>query len=111
MAQSEVARDYRVLEPSLCSVDADASVIPRVSIDFSIVGSGGATRVFVPLWKRSLNQLDSSIRRFASGASDEAFMGRLYQEMLCRAPDASALAAGTRKLGLGLFRRNHLRKE
>jgi MoaA/NifB/PqqE/SkfB family radical SAM enzyme len=67
--------------------------------------------VFVPLWKRSLNQLDSSIRRFASGASDEAFMGRLYQEMLCRAPDASALAAGTRKLGLGLFRRNHLRKE
>ncbi|MFI5120426.1 MAG: DUF4214 domain-containing protein, partial [Thermoanaerobaculia bacterium] len=65
----------------------------------------------VPLRKRFLNQLDSSIRRFASGRSDEAFMVRLYQEMLRRPPDVSALADGTRKLGLGLVRRNHLRQE
>ena len=111
MAQSEVARDYRVLEPSLCSVDADASVIPRVSIDFCIVGSGGAIRVFVPLWKRSLNQLDSSIRRFASGKNDEAFLDRLYEQMLGRRPDVGAVSNGTRNLSRGFLRRNSLRKQ
>lgn len=65
----------------------------------------------VPLWKRSMNQLDSSTKRFASGESDEAFMARLYQRMLGRRPEVGALSAGTGKLGLGLLRRNHLRKE
>ena len=68
-------------------------------------------RVSVPLWKRLLNRLDSSIRRFTSGESDEAFIAHLYLEMLGRLPDAGALSAGTRKLGLGFLRRNHLRKE
>src|ERR1039457_5488434 len=111
MAQSEVARDYRVLEPSLCSVDADASVIPRVSIDFCIVGPGGAIRVFVPLWKRSLNQIDSSLRRFASGKSDGAFLDRLYEQMLGRRPDVGAVSNGMRNLSRGFLRRNSLRKQ
>ena len=64
----------------------------------------------VPLWKCSLNRLDSSIRRFASGEGDEAFMTRLFEEMLCRPPDFGALAAGTRNLSLGLLRRGRLRK-
>ncbi len=65
----------------------------------------------VPLWKRSLNRLDSSIRRFASGESDEAFLARLYVETLCRPADVGALAAGMRKLNRGSLRRNHIRKE
>jgi MoaA/NifB/PqqE/SkfB family radical SAM enzyme len=66
--------------------------------------------LFVPLWKRLLNQLDSSIRRFASSDSDEAFLARLYQQMLGRPPDVGALPAGTRNLSLGFLRRDDLRK-
>ncbi|HEX7615953.1 MAG TPA: radical SAM protein [Thermoanaerobaculia bacterium] len=62
-----------------------------------------------PLWKRSLNRLDSSIRRFASNESDEAFVVRLYREMLGRPADSEGLSEGTRNLGLGLLRRGHLR--
>lgn len=65
----------------------------------------------VPLWKRSLNQLDSSIRRFASGGSDKAFMARLYEEMLGRRPDLRALSDGTTNLRHGFLRRNHIRKQ
>ena len=68
-------------------------------------------RLSVPLWKRSLNRLDSSIRRFASDESDEAFMARLYLRTLGRPADVGALSTGTRKLGLGLLRRGHLRKD
>lgn len=65
----------------------------------------------VPLWKRSLNRLDSSIRRFASDESDEAFMVRLYREMLGRPADVGGLSEGTKKLGLGFLRRGHVRKD
>ncbi|MEO8584788.1 MAG: radical SAM protein [Acidobacteriota bacterium] len=61
--------------------------------------------------KRSLNRLDSSLRRFASEETDEAFTLRLYQEMLGRPADTGGLSEGTRKLGLGLMRRGHLRKD
>jgi MoaA/NifB/PqqE/SkfB family radical SAM enzyme len=83
----------------------------QIRSGFCIVGSGGATRLSVPLWKRSLNRLDSSVRRFASDESDEAFMADLYQEMLGRRPEVGAISAGTRKLGLGLLRRNHVRQD
>ena len=64
----------------------------------------------VPLWKRGLNRLDSSIRRFASGASDEAFIAGLYERILTRPADAGALSAGARSLALGLVRRGHVRR-
>lgn len=78
---------------------------------FCIVGSESRLDVPVPSWKRSLNRLDSSIRRFASGERDEEFLARLYEEMLGRRPDVGALSKGTTKLGLGLLRRTHLREE
>ena len=67
----------------------------------------------VPLWrrwKRFANRLDSSVRRFASGASDDAFVNRLYQEMLGRLADANALSEATRYLALGEIRRSHIRR-
>jgi MoaA/NifB/PqqE/SkfB family radical SAM enzyme len=63
----------------------------------------------VPRWKRSLNRLDSSVRRLASGEGDEAFTLRLYEEMLGRAADPTGLFEGTRNLALGLVRRGRLR--
>jgi MoaA/NifB/PqqE/SkfB family radical SAM enzyme len=68
------------------------------------------TRLSIPPWKSSLNRLDSSFRRFASGESDEEFMARLYRRMLGRAPEVRALLAGTGNLSLGFLRRGHLRK-
>lgn len=68
-------------------------------------------RSSTPPRKRFLNRLDSSIRRFVTGVNDEAYMTRLYEQMLGRLPDMGALSAGTKKLGLGLIRRNHLRRE
>lgn len=68
-------------------------------------------RLAAPGWKRALNRLDSSIRRFSSGESHAAFMAGLYAEMLVRPVDSVALSAGTRKLGQGLLRRSHLRGE
>ncbi|MGE5717748.1 MAG: radical SAM protein [Acidobacteriota bacterium] len=62
----------------------------------------------VAVWKCSLNRLDSSIRRLASGESDEAFMTRLYEKMLGRLPDVGALSTGTRNLGLGHLRRSQV---
>jgi MoaA/NifB/PqqE/SkfB family radical SAM enzyme len=67
----------------------------------------------VPLWKRCkrfANRLDSSIRRLASGASDEVFLNRLYQEMLGRPADTDALSEATRYLALGEIRRSHIRQ-
>lgn len=67
----------------------------------------------VPLWKRCrrlTNRLDSSIRRFASRAGDEAFLNRLYQEMLGRPADEGALSEATRYLALGEIRRGHIRR-
>jgi MoaA/NifB/PqqE/SkfB family radical SAM enzyme len=60
--------------------------------------------------KRLANQLDSSIRRSSSGASDEAFVNGLYQEMLGRRADEGALSAAARSLALGEIRRGHIRK-
>lgn len=62
-------------------------------------------------WKRRLNRLDSSLRRWASGEPDVTFVGRLYDDLLCRPPDAGALTEGTRKLRLGDIRRGALRTD
>ncbi len=67
-------------------------------------------RFSAPLWKRSLNRLDSSVRRFASAESDEEFIVHLYDELLGRRADFVGLSEGTRNLGLGLMRRGHLRR-
>ena len=75
------------------------------------IASSSEYRTLTPRWKRPLNRFDSSVLRFLNGESDEAFVTRLYREMLGRPPEASALSAGTKKLGLGLIRRNHLRRE
>lgn len=65
----------------------------------------------VARWKRRLNRLDSSLRGLARSETDGAYVVRLYEELLCRAPDAGALSAGARKLGRGLLRRGTLRRE
>lgn len=64
-----------------------------------------------PPWKRSLNRLDSTVRRFASGESDEAFMERLYGEMLGRRPETAALTNGRTNLGRGYLRRSQVRRQ
>ncbi len=75
------------------------------------IASSPEYRALTPPWRRTVNRLDSAIRRFATGEGEDAFMARIYEEMLCRPPDVGALAVGTWKLGHGFLRRNHLREE
>lgn len=74
------------------------------------MSSSSVPRLGPPPWKRSLNQLDSSIKRVSSGEGDEAFMARLYRRMLGRAPDAGALSEATKNLALGALRRGQIRR-
>jgi MoaA/NifB/PqqE/SkfB family radical SAM enzyme len=73
------------------------------------VSSAILPRLSFPLWRRSLNRLDSSIRRVASGEGEKDFVIRLYRRMLGRAADVGALSEATENLVLGALRRGQLR--
>ena len=63
------------------------------------------------LWKRRWNRLVSGVRRLASGEGDVEFIERLYEELLCRPPEAEAVLDGLRRLKRGLVHRGRFARE